>query len=111
MRAAVADASAVRLEHVGKRYGGMPVLSDISLALDPGGFWLLTGPGGAGKTTLLKIMALAERPDSGRLALFGSDTGRLDRKARAALRRRIGIVFQDARIVADWSVADNVALP
>ena len=106
-----ADTAVARLDRIGRRYGGAPVLSDISLALDPGGFCLLTGARGAGKTTLLKIVSLAERPDSGRLILFGGDTGRLDRAARAALRRRIGIVFQDARIVEDWSVADNVALP
>jgi cell division transport system ATP-binding protein len=102
----------VRLEHIGKRYGaGEPVLSDISLSLDPGGFGLLVGAGGSGKTTLLRIIALAERPSSGRLTLFGGDTDRLDRTARAALRRRIGFVFQDVRLIEDWSVADNVALP
>ena len=102
----------VRLEHIGKRYGvGAPILSDISLSLDPGGLCTLTGAAGAGKTTLLKIISLAERPTSGHLALFGSDTGRLDRAARAALRRRMGIVFQEVRVIDDWSVADNVALP
>ena len=111
MTAASADTAVVRLDRIGKRYGGAPVLSDISLSLDPGAFCLLTGASGAGKTTLLRIVSLAEAPGSGRLILFGSDTGRLDRATRAALRRRIGIVFQDARIVEDWSVADNVALP
>jgi cell division transport system ATP-binding protein len=111
MIAASADTAVVRLDHIGKRYGGAPVFSDISLSLDRGGFCLLTGASGAGKTTLLKIISLAERPDRGRLILFGRDAGRLDRMARAALRRRIGIVFQDARIVEDWSVSDNVALP
>ena len=101
-----------RLEHIGKRYGaGAPILSDVSLSLDPGGFYVLTGSRGAGKTTLLRIVSLAERPTGGRLALFGADEGSLDRAARAALRRRIGIVFQDLRIVEDWSIADNVALP
>jgi len=110
--AATADTAVVRLDHVGKRYdAGTAILSDISLSLDPGGFCLLTGAGGVGKTTLLKMIALAERPTSGRLMLFGSDTGHLDRVARAALRRRIGIVFQDIRVIEDWSVADNVALP
>jgi cell division transport system ATP-binding protein len=110
--AASTDIAVARLENIGKRYNaGTPILSDISLSLDSGGFCLLTGAGGAGKTTLLKMISLAERPSSGRLTLFGSDTGRLDRGARAALRRRIGIVFQDVRVVEDWSVADNVALP
>jgi len=102
----------VRLEHVGKRYGaGAPILSDISLSLDRGGFYVLTGASGAGKTTLLRIVSLAERPAGGRLMLFGTDADRLDRAARAALRRRIGIVFQEIRIVEDWSISDNVALP
>jgi cell division transport system ATP-binding protein len=102
----------VRLEHIGKRYGaGEPVLSDISLSLEPGEFGLLVGGRGAGKTTLLRIIALAERPSSGRLILFGDDADGLDRAARAALRRRIGLVFQDVRLIEDWSVADNVALP
>lgn len=112
MTAASADTAVVKLDRISKRYGaGAPILSDVSLSLDPGGFCLLTGKAGAGKTTLLKIASLAARPDSGRVVLFGRDTGRLDRTALAALRRRIGIVFQDARIVEDWSIADNVALP
>ncbi|MGE0259929.1 MAG: cell division ATP-binding protein FtsE [Alphaproteobacteria bacterium] len=102
----------MRLERVGKRYGGdPPILSDITWSLDTGGFGVLTGAAGAGKTTLLRIVSLAERPSSGRLMLFGGDTARLGRTARAALRRRIGIVFQDARLVDDWTVAENVALP
>ena len=102
----------VRLEQIGKRYGaGPPVLSDVSLALEAGGFYFLTGASGAGKTTLLKIILLAERPTAGRVMLFGGDAGQLDRAGRAALRRRIGFVFQDFRLVDDLSAADNVALP
>jgi cell division transport system ATP-binding protein len=94
------------------QYGaGPPILSGVTWSLDAGGFCLLTGAAGAGKTTLLQIISLAARPRSGRLMLFGSDTARLDRTARSALRRRIGIVFQDVRVVEDWTVADNVALP
>ena len=110
--AASTDTAVVRLDRIGKRYGaGPPVLSDISWSLDPGGFCLLTGASNTGKTTLLRIISLAARPSSGRLMLFGSDTARLDRAALSAMRRRIGIVFQDARVVEDWTVADNVALP
>jgi cell division transport system ATP-binding protein len=109
---ASADGAAVRLEHVEKRYdAGAPVLSDISLTLEPGACCVLTGGCGAGKTTLLRIVALAERPSRGRLMLFGGDPARLDRAARAALRRRIGIVFQEPRLIEDWSVGDNIALP
>lgn len=102
----------VRLEHIGKRSEtGAQVLSDVSLALEPGGFYFLTGASGAGKTTLLKIICLAERPSRGRIVLFGGDVGPLDRAARAALRRRIGIVFQDLRLIDAWSARENVALP
>lgn len=102
----------VRLEHIGKRYGtGAQILSDISLSLEPGGFYFLTGASGAGKTTLLDIMTLAERPSSGRVMLFGGDPGPLDRAGRAALRRRVGIVFQDFRLIDELSAHENVALP
>jgi cell division transport system ATP-binding protein len=110
--ASSADTAVVKLEHITKRYGaGTPVLSDISLSLEPGGFCLLTGGRGASKTTLLRIIGLAERPSSGRLILFGNDVGRLGRDARTALRRRIGLVFPEVRLIEDWSMADNVALP
>lgn len=102
----------VSLEHIGQRFdAGTEVLSDVSLDLEAGGFHFLTGPSGAGKTALLRIICLADLPSQGRLSLFGSDTSGLGREARAALRRRIGIVFQDCRLVDRLSVADNVALP
>jgi cell division transport system ATP-binding protein len=102
----------VSLEHIGKRYGiGAPILYDVSLFLEPGGFYFLTGSSGAGKTTLLRIIHLAERPSRGRLRLFGSDTATLARPALAALRRRIGVVFQDLRLIDELSAGDNVALP
>jgi cell division transport system ATP-binding protein len=102
----------VRLEHIFKRYeAGAQVLSDVSLALEPGGFCFLTGASGSGKTTLLDIISLAEPPSRGRVVLFGGDAGPLDRAARAALRRRIGMVFQDLRLIEELSARDNVALP
>ena len=102
----------VELEHVGKRTdAGAQIISDISLTLEAGTFYFLTGASGAGKTTLLRLITLAERPSSGRLTLFGADTAALDRKAQAALRRRIGIVFQDAWLIDELSAGDNVALP
>ncbi len=102
----------VSLEHIGKRYdNGVQILSDVSLNLEPGGFYFLTGASGAGKTTLLRIIHLAELPSRGRLTLFGADAAALDRHARAALRRRIGIVFQDFRLVDELSARDNLALP
>jgi len=103
---------AVRLESIGKSYGGgNQILSDVTLALESGGFYLLTGASGAGKTTLLKIITLAEPPSTGKLFLLGKDAAALDRQARAALRRRIGIVFQECRLIDELSATDNVALP
>lgn len=109
---AAAEGAVVRLEHIAKRYGaGAEILHDISVALEPGGFYFLTGASGAGKSTLLKIISLAERPTQGMLRLFDTDTRDLARIGRAALRRRIGIVFQDLHLIDDLSVAENVALP
>jgi cell division transport system ATP-binding protein len=102
----------VKLEHIGKSYdSGAPILTDVSLTLEPGAFHFLTGASGAGKTTLLKIITLAELPSRGRLTLFGADPAALDRTARAALRRRIGMVFQDVWLIDELSARDNVALP
>jgi cell division transport system ATP-binding protein len=102
----------VRLENIGKRYGsGAEVLRDVTIALEPGGFYFLTGASGAGKTTLLKIIYLAERPTRGGVSLFDTDAATAGRATRSAMRRRIGLVFQDFRLVEHLSVHDNVALP
>ncbi|HWD56947.1 MAG TPA: cell division ATP-binding protein FtsE [Stellaceae bacterium] len=102
----------VRLENIGKRYGtDAEILHDVSLKLDAGGFYFLTGISGAGKTTLLKIIYLAEPPSRGLVTLFDTDAATADRATHTALRRRIGIVFQDFRLVDHLSVRDNVALP
>lgn len=102
----------VELEHVGKRTAtGAQIISDISLNLEAGAFYFLTGASGTGKTTLLRLLTLAERPSSGTLKLFGADTAALDRNGKAALRRRIGIVFQDGWLIDELSAGDNVALP
>lgn len=102
----------VRLENIGKRYGGdAEILRDVSLTLDAGGFYFLTGVSGAGKTTLLKIIYLAEPPSRGVVKLFDTDASTTDRTAHTALRRRVGIVFQDFRLVEHLTVRDNVALP
>ncbi|HTQ13012.1 MAG TPA: cell division ATP-binding protein FtsE [Rhizomicrobium sp.] len=102
----------VRFENVGMRYGpGPEVLRDVTFRLDAGSFTFLTGPSGAGKTTLLKLMYLAEPPSRGLITLFGEELASLRRKAFPALRRRIGVVFQDFRLLAHLSAFDNVALP
>jgi cell division transport system ATP-binding protein len=102
----------VRLDSVAMRYGAGPeVLHDISLRLEPGSFHYLTGPSGAGKTTLLRLIAVAERPARGKIALFDQDVASLPRDTLAQLRRKIGIVFQDFRLIDHLSAFDNVALP
>jgi cell division transport system ATP-binding protein len=102
----------ITLENVGKRYGtDAEILHDVSLKLDTGGFYFLTGVSGAGKTTLLKIIYLAEPPSSGLVSLFDTDASTADRATHNSLRRRIGIVFQDFRLVEHLTVRDNVALP
>nr|WP_082135064.1 cell division ATP-binding protein FtsE [Croceicoccus naphthovorans] len=102
----------VKFENVGLRYGvGREVLSDVSFTLRPSQFYFLTGPSGAGKTTLLKLLYLAQRPSRGAIAMFGKDAVTLNREERPELRRRIGVVFQDFRLVPHLTVYDNVALP
>src|ERR1700744_1053816 len=102
----------IRFENVGMRYGpGPEVLRDVTFQLEPGSFTFLTGPSGAGKSTLLKLMYLAAPPGRGCITLFGADLAKARRNAFPALRRRIGVVFQDFRLLAHLSAFDNVALP
>jgi cell division transport system ATP-binding protein len=105
-------APALRLEDVSMRYGrATEVLRDITFELDPGSFHFLTGPSGAGKSSLLKLIYLAHRPSAGHVTLFGRDVSRLPRRELPFLRRRIGVVFQDYRLLEHLSVFDNAALP
>ena len=102
----------VRFENVGKRYGhGPEVLRDLTFRLTPGSFHFLTGPSGAGKTTLLKLMYLAQRPTRGEIEMFGQNIGKTRRRDLPPLRRRIGVVFQDFRLLDHLSALENVALP
>ena len=102
----------VEFDSVGLRYGtGAEVLKDIDLRLPRGGFTYLTGPSGAGKTSLLKLLYLAQRPTRGRMRLFGHELSEAPREAMPEFRRRIGVVFQDFRLVRHLSAFDNVALP
>ncbi len=102
----------VRFDNVGLRYGsGAETLSDLSFSLAKGGFYFIAGPSGAGKTTLLKLLYLALRPSRGQMSLFGADMVTLPRARRPGFRRRIGVVFQDFRLVPHLSAYDNVALP
>jgi len=102
----------VRLENVGLRYGhGPEILKDVSFRLEAGGFRFLTGPSGAGKTSLLRLLFLALKPTRGLIRLFGEDAATFDRARLPLLRRRIGVVFQEFRLLDHLTTYDNVALP
>jgi cell division transport system ATP-binding protein len=105
-------ASIVQFDNVGLSYGtGEEALSDVTFALGRGAFYFLTGASGAGKTSLLKLLYLAQRPSRGVIRLFGEDMVLLPRARLPGFRRRIGVVFQDFRLVPHLSVYDNIALP
>ncbi|GAB0113080.1 cell division ATP-binding protein FtsE [Acidisoma sp. C75] len=106
----------IELENVSLRYPAGPhgqteVLHDLSFAVPEGGFRWLMGPSGAGKTSLMRMIYLAVRPSRGRLSIQGIDIGRAERRALPRLRRRIGVVFQDFRLLPHLTAFDNVALP
>ncbi|MEO5809115.1 MAG: cell division ATP-binding protein FtsE [Sphingomicrobium sp.] len=102
----------VEFDRVGLRYGtGGEVLRDLDFRLAEGGFYFLTGASGAGKTSLLKLLYLAQRPTRGRIRLFGEELSEAPRDALPPFRRRIGVVFQDFRLLRHLSAFDNVALP
>jgi cell division transport system ATP-binding protein len=108
------EAVGLRYQRSGTRAGaaqGQEVLHNISFRLDPGAFRWLLGPSGAGKTSLLRLLYLAIRPSSGRLILLGTNVATAPRHSLPPLRRRIGVVFQDFRLLAHLSAFDNVALP
>ncbi len=107
----------VRFEEIGLSYAspgagfGPEVLHDLNFTLSDGVFRWLLGPSGAGKTSLLRLMYLAVRPTRGQLSILGVDVATMPRRQLPRLRRRIGVVFQDFRLLAHLSVFDNVALP
>jgi cell division transport system ATP-binding protein len=102
----------VIFDKVGMRYGpGPEVLRDISFHLAPGSFHFLTGPSGSGKSSLLSLLYLAQRPSSGRITMFDEDVATVTRDRLPDLRRRIGVVFQDFRLIDHLTAMENVALP
>lgn len=102
----------VRFNNVGLRYGmGPEVLRDLTFSIEPQSFQFLTGPSGAGKTTLLRLILLSLQPTRGFISLFGQDAASLDKDQITALRRRIGVVFQDFRLLDHLTTYENVALP
>jgi cell division transport system ATP-binding protein len=102
----------IRFENVHKRYTtGREALSGVSFSLERGEFAFLTGPSGAGKSTLLRLIALIERPTRGSVLVNNQNTARIPRRKIPAFRQRLGVVFQDHKLLYDRSVVDNVALP
>nr|WP_112662382.1 cell division ATP-binding protein FtsE [Microvirga flavescens] len=105
-------APAVHFENVGVRYGmGPEVLRDLTFSIEPRSFQFLTGPSGAGKTTLLRLILLSVRPTRGLVSLFGQDVSKISKDGLTALRRRMGVVFQDFRLLDHLTTYENVALP
>ena len=104
--------SIVKFSNVGLRYStGPEVLHDLSFEIEQGSLHFLTGPSGAGKTSLLKLLYLGQKPTRGIITMLGRDLSTLPRKELPLLRRQIGIVFQDFRLLSHLSAFDNVALP
>src|SRR4029077_17710486 len=102
----------VQFDDVLLRYGAGPdVLQKVSFSLAPGSFHFLVGSSGAGKSSLLRVMYLALRPIGGRASQFGRGVGQLSPREITEMRRRIGVVFQDFRLIEHLSALDNVALP
>ena len=102
----------IRFENVQKRYpGGREALAGVSFEINSGEMVFLTGPSGAGKSTLLKLIALIERPTRGTVLVNNMNTARVARRRIPAFRQRIGVVFQDHKLLYDRTIFDNVALP
>jgi len=102
----------IRLNGIALKYGrGGDVLRDVTFHLRPGSFHFLTGPSGSGKTSLLRMLFMSIQPTRGQLYILGQDAARINASRRANLRRRIGIVFQDFRLLDHLTTWENVALP
>ena len=100
----------IRCFHVTKRYGPITALRDITMQVEGGEFVFLTGQSGAGKTTLLRLLYRAELPTSGQLIVSGRNLATMPRRQVPRFRRRLGLVFQDFKLIEDRTVFDNVAL-
>ncbi len=108
----LSDEPTIRMDGVNHGYlPGDNVLGDLNMELKPGSFTFLTGPSGSGKTTLLQLMYLAQTPRRGRVSLFGVDTSQARRRTLTELRRRIGVVYQDFRLLDHLTAYENAALP
>ncbi len=100
----------IRLYHIVKSYGDRDALRDVSLHVEKGELVYVTGPSGAGKSTMLKLLYGAERPTSGRMLIAGVDVAKMSRGQLPALRRNLGVVFQDFKLLPHRSVAENVGI-
>ena len=99
-------------ENVGLRYGSSPeTLQDINFDIAPRSFQFLTGPSGAGKTTLMRLIIMALKPSRGMIQIFGKDTAQLTKEEITTTRRKIGVIFQDFRLLDHLTLYENVALP
>jgi len=99
-------------ENVGLRYGSSPeTLQDINFDIAPRSFQFLTGPSGAGKTTLMRLIIMALKPSRGMIQIFGKDTAQLTKEETTTTRRKIGVIFQDFRLLDHLTLYENVALP
>jgi cell division transport system ATP-binding protein len=102
----------IHFENVGLRYGmGPEILRDLTFDIPKKSFQFLTGPSGAGKTTLLRLLFLSLQPTRGLIRMFGRDISDIPRPELPLLRRRVGIVFQDFRLLDHLTTYENVALP
>lgn len=102
----------IEFSDVGLRYGNGPeILKDLTFSIEPGSFHFLTGPSGAGKTSLLRLLLLSTKPSRGKVTMFGEDVGNLDQDSLLQMRRHIGIVFQEFRLLDHLTTFENVALP
>ncbi len=102
----------IEFTNVGLRYGhGPEILRDLNFRIEPGSFHFLTGPSGSGKTSLLRLLLLSLKPSRGTVTMFDRDVGRLDQDSLLDMRRHIGIVFQEFRLLDHLTTYENVALP
>jgi len=100
----------IRFQKVSKRYGNQTALRDITFSVEKGDMAFITGPSGSGKTTLLKLIYLAEKPDEGTISIGERETGKIRESDIPIMRRNMGFVFQDFRLLDNRDVFDNVAL-
>lgn len=102
----------IEFSDVGLRYGNGPeILRDLTFSVEPGSFHFLTGPSGAGKTSLLRLLLLSLKPSRGKVTMFGEDVSNLTQDRLLQMRRHIGIVFQEFRLLDHLTTFENVALP